>query len=289
MHHDTPRPAEANTWCLLSRTDGASLSETRLTLHHTTQLLASFGQALVEPRTDDSHRSMTWDAGTDSFSSETTADRLQASLSVPDFTLALGRDGSRLASLKLAGRTLSEAKGWLEERAREAGAPATELAWPEYDLPEHTAGRDNALEPNPEVLAALAAWYANAATHLEAIARTVPEASEVRCWPHHFDLATLFTFPGTGAHDDARYVGLGFSPGDASRDLPYYYVNGWPAPAPADLRALAGPGAWNTEGWVGAVLTADDIVAITDHDAQRAMVDGFLDDAISAMRAALLA
>ena len=91
-----------------------------------------------------------------------------------------------------------------------------------------------------------------------------------------------------GPGGEARYIGLGFSPGDASQDLPYYYVNGSPTPGPTDLRPLAGPGSWHTEGWVGAVLTADELVAITDPAVQGAMVEGFLADAMAAMRTAVL-
>lgn len=288
MPLDSPRPSGVPPWRLLAEAEEASLADTRLTLHHAVQLLASFGQALVEPRTDDSHRSMTWDAGLEAFRGEATADGLYASLGVPDFTLALWRDGRRLALLDLTGRSSTEAKAWLEYQVTDAGATPAALAWPEYDLPKRPGDRNSALAPDAGVLAALAAWYGNAATVLEAVTRAVPEASDVRCWPHHFDLATLLTFPNAGPGGEARYVGLGLSPGDASLDIPYYYVNGWPAPAPADLRPLAGPGSWHTQGWVGAVLTAREVTAIGDPAAQRAMVEGFLADATSAMRSAVV-
>jgi len=54
-------------------------------------------------------------------------------------------------------------------------------------------------------------------------------ASDVLCWPHHFDIATLVTF----ASDRSSSVGL--SPGDGSYDEPYYYVNVHPQPDPAQL------------------------------------------------------
>jgi hypothetical protein len=44
-------------------------------------------------------------------------------------------------------------------------------------------------------------------------ATDLPTASDVRCWPHHFDLATLFSFPTQNA-DATGYVGAGLSPGD---------------------------------------------------------------------------
>lgn len=282
----TPRSG-AEPWRML-RTDERALADTRLTLHHAVQLLASFGQALVEPRADDSHRSMTLDAGNDAFRSEATTDGLRASLTVPNLTLALWGTEGKLTELSLTGRSLTEAQRWLADAVTRARSSPTALVWPDYDLPERSGGRDTPLGADAEGLTELAAWFGNAALLLEDVAGTVPEASEVRCWPHHFDLATLLTFPAAGPDGTARYVGLGLSPGDASREDPYYYVNGWPAPSPADLKPLSGAGAWNTEGWVGAVLTAGEVVGIADVAAQRAMVEAFLSDAVSAMLAAVL-
>jgi hypothetical protein len=46
----------------------------------------------------------------------------------------------------------------------------------------------------------------------------LPTASDVRCWPHHFDLATLFSFP-TQNSDATGYVGAGLSPWPADRPI----------------------------------------------------------------------
>jgi hypothetical protein len=45
------------------------------------------------------------------------------------------------------------------------------------------------------------------------------EASNVRCWPHHFDLATLASFPARNA-DATGYVGAGLSPGESIMTSP---------------------------------------------------------------------
>jgi hypothetical protein len=63
----------------------------------------------------------------------------------------------------------------------------------------------------------LAAWFANAEYLLVCVQRQMIghelTASDVRCWPHHFDLATLISFP-TRETDVTGYVGAGLSPGD---------------------------------------------------------------------------
>jgi len=43
---------------------------------------------------------------------------------------------------------------------------------------------------------------------------------------------------------------------------PYFYINPWPHLDPADLPALPEPGHWHTEGFVGAVATADEVLSV---------------------------
>jgi hypothetical protein len=103
-------------------------------------------------------------------------------------------------------------------------------------------------------------------------------ASPLRCWPHHFDLATLTTLT---ARDPAGYIGVGISPGDDYYDEPYLYVSVYPKPDPATLPALPAPGHWHLRDFTGAVATAGRIVAAKDPQAAtddflRAAVDGAL-------------
>src|SRR5215472_17222155 len=89
-----------------------------------------------------------------------------------------------------------------------------------------------------DALAELAAWFGNAALLLGSIQRQMIgrklAASPARCWPHHFDLATLTTLPTRNA-DTTGYIGAGLSPGDEYYDEPYFYVSVYPEPDPAAL------------------------------------------------------
>ncbi|HEV2722836.1 MAG TPA: hypothetical protein VG323_22620, partial [Thermoanaerobaculia bacterium] len=114
----------------------------------------------------------------------------------------------------------------------------------------------------PQSFEALSNCYAEAARLLTAI------HDDVRCWPHHFDIATLLEFDG------GKSIGAGLSPGDDSCDEPYWYVNHHPPTSRRDLPALAGGGTWNTSGWVGAILPWSH-----GGDAQ-----AFLDSAVAASR-----
>src|SRR4029079_7803840 len=109
------------------------------------------------------------------------------------------------------------------------------------------------------------------------------QASDVRCWPHHFDIATLIT-PAEG-----KSVGVGLEPGDNYYDEPYFYVNMLPAPdAKALPDSLEGDGVWHTQEWIGAVLPVSRITS--DSQSQESQVQRFLRSAIdTAKRAVMLA
>jgi hypothetical protein len=277
-------------WSALGAVAPDALIDNRLTLHHAAQLLASFGQAMLAAREDDSHRGATWEEGRQGFVSDETPDGLVMSLVVPSFAIEVWRNDDRVGSLDLRGRRPSEGLAWLGDllvEARESGAGP--LAWPEYELPEQPGGSDSPLSPDPSSLEELAAWYDDGAQILERVLGDLPEASSIRCWPHHFDLGALLTFPPSGGYDDAAYVGVGLSPGDDAIPHPYYYVNGSPSPSLESLPPLDGPGEWHTEGWVGAVLRAEEIVSSGSAAAQEQTVGNFLTSAVDAMRTTVLA
>jgi hypothetical protein len=70
------------------------------------------------------------------------------------------------------------------------------------------------------------------------------------------------------------------SPGDGSFTQRYFYVSPWPYPDASTLPVL-GSGRWHTQGWVGAVLTSDEILSETD---QQKFVEDFVQEAISTVR-----
>ena len=100
----------------------------------------------------------------------------------------------------------------------------------------------------------------------------------MRCWPHHFDIATLIEV------SPKQTVGVGMEPGDVYYNEPYFYVNMSPSPAvDAPRAALSGGGAWHTHEWIGAVLPATRIGTTN----QREQCMAFLQSAIAACSAML--
>lgn len=103
---------------------------------------------------------------------------------------------------------------------------------------------DGPLGLDPASAAALAGLFAFAWDVLSALHDEAPpaaDASPVRLWPEHFDVAFE-----QGREAEGRRAGYGVSPGDEHHPQPYVYVVPWVAPAP-------GP-RWNATGFAGAEL-----------------------------------
>jgi hypothetical protein len=274
-------------WEKVGVTDPPRLLETRVLLHWAAQLPGAMGSSLVDPQSDDGHTTLTWDPAHRRFVSGTTGQGFRVGLVPETFALQfLDGQGSAPRELLLGGQTLKQAQDWLDATIRQATGqpPAAPILARDYDLPEHPVGEGAPFpEPDHDALRELAGWYGNAQARLEAV-RTqgapVRSAAAVRCWPHHFDIATLLTLDPDRDPETARSVGVGLSPGDGGTAEPYWYVTPWPHPPANDLPKLAGEGRWNTEGWVGALLPASAMSAAAGE--QRTQAQAFLESAVAA-------
>lgn len=223
--------------------------DTRLQLHWAAQAVAGVARACVSAEADDSHTSFEWSETRHALMGAALGDGSHAGLRLRDATLLVR--GDDVGEFSLQGRTLADAFRFYEERL---GGALVGLAvrLPEGlpdGLPDHAVRHGAPFGFDPRQLAHFDALYADADAVLQAFAAAHPGASRVRCWPHHFDIATLITLP----HEQT--IGAGFSPGDGQFAAPYWYVNAWPAPRAEALPPLP-VGRWNHDGWLGALLPA---------------------------------
>ena len=181
-------------------------------------MVASFGLSFVEPEDDDSHSSMSWVPGMRLLSGNPGGDGIRIALSISRLTLLkLGEGGEVVDQCLLAGKTLDDAYRWLADTVREeTGEDPGPIRRPTHEMPSHSVGSGEQFGgPVGEALEELERWYSNAARVIEALAGENPDASPIRCWPHHFDLATLIVFdPDEPEMDRARSITVGMSPGD---------------------------------------------------------------------------
>jgi hypothetical protein len=262
-------------WRPLRGVDRHRLSLARLQAHHAAQWLARAARAYVPPQPDDGHTNLGWNDDLGGFTTHRLTGAERLSLRIADLTLILHGDErtAPIQSFNLDGRTDAQARQWLGERLDARGLDAHALDAPSpYEMPTHgvTQGAAYDVADVADGLLELSAWYANAEFLLVRVQRQMIErmlaASDVRCWPHHFDLAALISFPAREA-DATAYVGAGLSPGDKYYDEPYFYVSVYPQPDNAALPRLPKVGHWHTHEFTAAVAPAHQIVAANQQEA----------------------
>jgi hypothetical protein len=281
-------------WRPLGAVAPTALAEARVQLHHAAQVANAAALTLLPREPDDSHTSFTWDATLGALVARplATTPPLRVALRVADLTLlALAGDApagdAPAAAYPLDGRSQAEALAWVQARVGDAGADGARVTMRRhFEIPGAAPDAAHPWRLGDGAGAAfreLAAWYADAALLLGAVAAREPGAGPVTCWPHHFDIATLIEEP----RDDAgtrRTIGVGLSPGDDSYAEPYFYIGPYPHPEARGLPSLP-LGRWHTSGWFGAALPGSELVAAGDAAAQERRARDFVDAALAAVRA----
>ena len=281
---DTYR-SSPRTWQPIRPEDAAKLSDCRLQLHHAAQFATAAGISFLEPRPDDSHTNLEWVPSLGGLFSRAIPTESPFRIGARPSRLALlivNERNQLIAEYKLHGRTVTDATQWIRSQIKPLGAdPARYTLQRHYEIPAHPVAIGESFDAStPRLLEELSSWFANASVLLGSVARKTRGASEVRCWPHHLDIATLVKVAPN------RTIGIGMEPGDEYYDEPYYYLNMSPQPTAsrAASRPLWGEGTWHTNGWVGAVLPGSRFGAAS---AQERQVREFVDSATAACRGLL--
>ena len=223
--------------------------DARLQCHHALQVATRIARAYLPEQADDSHTNFGWEV--DALFGHpigSPSGEFQAGLQIAQLALWIGDH-----HVLLDGLTLADALEWAGSQVQSLGLDPAGLSKPlHFTIPTHPVaeGARFAWHAHQRAFEELGGWYALAYELLEEV-REKNNGSSVRCWPHHFDIATLIDL------GEGRSVGAGLSPGDESSPEPYFYVNVWPYPAPDRLPALQ-HGRWNTQGWTGAVFAGRD-------------------------------
>ncbi len=283
VRNEKSTPIDMSPLGLVHPTD---LVEARLQLHWAAQLVGALGFSFVEPEPDHGHLSLSWLPREKALVSRAVspAPLVRAALRIQDLSLLILID-DRISELHLPGVPLEGAHRWLAEKVgMYTGTKA--LGRPDHEMPRHEIASGAPFSLDAAALDELSTWYSWAFELLGQIADSEPLSSPVRCWPHHFDVATLVRIDVDESGEEARSIGVGMSPGDTSYPEPYWYVTPWPYPSIDNLGHLD-TGAWHTRGWVGAVLAGSKVVGDNEVSSQKRYVDDFLVSSVDVCRSLL--
>jgi hypothetical protein len=233
-------------WAPPSGIDPQQLREARLQAHHALQWLARGARAYVPPQPDDGHTNLGWDRALGGFATYPLKAGMWLSLRLTDLTLGLHAGEAGALLFPLEGRADAHVRQWLGEQLAARGFDAHALDAPSpYEMPTHAVSEGAAFGPAAiaDALAELAAWFGNAAlslgvVHERAIARKL-DTSPVRCWPHHFDLATLITL---AERNPVGYVAPGCRPATTITTSRISMSRSIPSPTPRHFRPCRRPG-----------------------------------------------
>lgn len=272
--------SNSERWLQTDAALATSLTDVRLQFHYAAQFATAIGISFLPALPDDSHTNLAWDHDLRALVSRTTPGpvAIQVAARPEDLSLLVIRDGTLRHALALHRASVAATMARLSDTLAREGLDAGRYSLRRhYEIPPHPVADDGTFDAGDRArLDELMRWYANASLVLEEVRHAI-HGSEVRCWPHHFDIATLAEFGG------GRSSGAGLSPGDDSYPEPYFYVNAYPAPAAVDTSLpLAGVGTWHTSGWTGAVLPASSILGVAE--VQAVTVARFLSSATTACR-----
>jgi hypothetical protein len=256
-------------WSKLGRTPPAALAGARNLAHHAVQWPTRAARANLKAAPDDRHSAFSWEASHAALFTRglpAKGGEVRVGIRVPRLEMIITRGDNVLDAYQLGGKTDAQAGAWLDSKLRVLGLkPAGDVRLP-YELPDHPlGGAPYHLAMLGRELGELARWFGGSADALEEFRSKLTglRSSPVVCWPHHFDIATLVSLE-EGSPANARSIGVGASPGDEYYAQPYFYVSPWPRFDGEKLPDPPAPGHWHTEGFFGAVLTGEDILAMKD-------------------------
>ncbi len=267
-------------WSSLSTVSWEALKEARLQAHHAIQWLAKAARNFVPKQPDDSHTALTWNKDLQALMIAPItggAGTFEMGMRLADLALLIKTDHA-VAPVPLLGHTDRQLEAWVSASLMEQFVDrdlAINFPRLPYEVPAHPVAADAKYGDRLEegALSSLAAWFNEAAALLQAVHAEETSASPVRCWPHHFDIATLISLDGE------KSIGAGLSPGDENYAEPYLYVTPWPYPDAGALPPL-NIGAWHTQDYTAAILTGPEI-------SSGAGPHSFVEEAITACRGAL--
>ena len=232
--------------------DPGSLKIARTIAHQASQWPSLVARANISAKTDDSHSNLGWLSEEQALISHSihARQRHQVAFSFTRQALLWLRDGQVSAEFAMQDQTQLTVTQWLEQEIKDAGLTTVCNVDRPYDLGD-IASYD--FKEHKHQTLALGAWFDFGNTSVTPVA--------TRCWPHHFDVGSLFMLDDADP-ETARSIGIGLSPGDSSYQEPYFYCNPWPVSDTVTLPPAPSGTRWHTDGFTSLVIPAS---TMTEH------------------------
>ncbi|SMD36104.1 hypothetical protein SAMN04488029_2722 [Reichenbachiella faecimaris] len=279
-------------WQLLTFPDQADLSRVREQYHQAIQNVAAVGRSFLPPSDEDENANLEWDFDLQRIVGRwVEADiKFRSSISLQKFEVYLVDEHLQtISSIAMQDIRQTDVMVWLEHELSKLGADFSKinLAYP-YAIPEYpTAKKESFHIENMEASLELSRLYHNTSLLLRSMMNQEENGSEIKCWPHHFDIAARVTLLDTGDPETSRSINMGMSPGDKYYDEPYFYCSPWPYPMKNLIDLSDVQAHWHQDEWVGAVLPVSQLSGLNLIQDQRRRVLKFYNTALKFLKEVL--
>ena len=268
------------TWDPATFLEKDRLNMVKVQLHHIVQSCAAFGRHFLPESAEDENAVISWIPEYRMMVGkwvESENGLIRAGLDATNKSLTFQVKDGPSTQLNLQGKTFAQLMMWLEGQAGEHGLAVDKFSADlPYEIPDFPSAKGQTFElEDDEALEAFLSLYGNAHHACSIMQTKFASTSDIRIWPHHFDIAISVKLKESGSPDTSTYLGLGFSPGDSHYHEPYFYTNSWPFADDALLHPLEN-GQWHIEDWVGGALTLSELAEINANFQEEKVVAFYL-------------
>lgn len=235
-------------------------------IHHAVQFIAFFSNSFLEHKGDDSHTNFKWNPIEDRFMSQAVPveGSPYISISCVDLNLFFHSNDHELFTIDL--QSLSTRDELLKETSKglkiiglDPNKFKEEL---HYELPNYINLNKVDFKIYEDKTRHFAYLHTKAYEVIGIFQKQYSGASKLRIWPHHFDHSISISLQNqSGAAEKSISLGLGIP--DNYVDQPYFYVTHWTKEGNVDRSKIdrLPHGTWQTDKWLAAVLTHDELHA----------------------------
>lgn len=224
-------------------------------LHLAAQYLAVAAIHFVEKKADDSHTNLGWDAENLRLTSRFLADTsFQVGLNYQIFALEWLKAGTVEDHFPLHQASHNAAVSWVSKKIAQAGIQGEYHYSLHYDIPYNSLGEGFQYELVSEAEMQRLAQLLSLAQHRFLVfLEGAHLQSEIRVWPHHFDLGIYTEIDA----DQQLFLGSGLAVPDTLVDDLYFYTSGWKSGKSVAVSSFPSlsQGAW-AANWDGGIMAS---------------------------------
>ncbi|MFY0688338.1 MAG: hypothetical protein JXQ90_14285 [Cyclobacteriaceae bacterium] len=277
-------------WFHFSEMDFDELSSLRVQYHQAIQNVAAVGRTFLAKSEDDQNAVLSWVPGLWRMAGKwVKANKtFRSSFSLDDCKVYLVDEKvNTIGSFDLAGQTYTQVMIWLEEQIGTLLLTHSELSMNlPYELSDEVFQKGEKFDKfDLQLSHDFGGLYHSPWIIFSELKNKYESSSDIRIWPHHFDIAMTITLKETGEEATNTTLTLGMFPGDEHNVEPYFYVASWPHIQSEPKQKIVAGTKWVSDDWTGTVLPLSTLWQETN---QKSYLMSYFQGSINAMSAALI-